>query len=222
MRTGQPVTLVCPTCGGSFERHPCSMKRVKSPPVCSLKCRTNRTQEARKLREAEKLPPPVSGARWIPLARGKFVLVDEDMYDELNAYVWHHERGYAVRSEPGRKGGAAVKLHRVVVRATSRNEIVDHCNLNTLDCRRQNLRKTTSWHRSNAHRRKHVSSVRNLRSKYKGVCQPADYNKWIAMITINNKTIRLGTFVTEIEAARAYDAAAREHFGEYAVLNFPD
>ena len=32
----------------------------------------------------------------------------------------------------------------------------------------------------------------------------------------------LGAFADEIEAAKAYDATAREMFGEFARLNFPD
>ncbi len=28
-------------------------------------------------------PPPVTGARWIPLTQGRFALVDESDYDEL-------------------------------------------------------------------------------------------------------------------------------------------
>ena len=34
------------------------------------------------------LPPTVEGARWIPLTKGKFALVDEQDYDRLSKYFW--------------------------------------------------------------------------------------------------------------------------------------
>lgn len=57
-------------------------------------------------------------------------------------------------------------------------------------------------------------------SKFKGVCFDKKWGKWTAQIT-NGKKIHLGRFGTELEAAQAYDKAAKEHFGEFAVLNFP-
>ncbi|KKM22422.1 hypothetical protein LCGC14_1625440, partial [marine sediment metagenome] len=42
-----------------------------------------------------------------------------------------------------------------------------------------------------------------------------------AKITRNAKNYFLGRFDNEIEAAKAYDAKARELFGEFALLNFP-
>lgn len=38
---------------------------------------------------------------------------------------------------------------------------------------------------------------------------------------LDNRRVNLGDFVDEIEAARAYDTAARTNFGQYAALNFP-
>jgi hypothetical protein len=57
-------------------------------------------------------------------------------------------------------------------------------------------------------------------SKYKGVIHRKDNNKWRARIRKNNRLIDLGSFETEEEAARVYDAKAKILFGEFACLNF--
>jgi hypothetical protein len=40
------------------------------------------------------------------------------------------------------------------------------------------------------------------------------------MLTVNEKFIYLGSFDTQIQAAKAYDKAAKKYFGQYAKLNF--
>jgi len=59
-------------------------------------------------------------------------------------------------------------------------------------------------------------------SKYKGVSWRKDRSRWIAEITVNDRTRRVGSFEVEKWAALAYDKAARKYFGEFAYLNFPE
>jgi hypothetical protein len=92
---------------------------------------------------------------------------------------------------------------------------VDHINHQTLDNRRLNLRPATkSQNAANQAKRKGSS-------KYKGVSWYKNYRKWVAQIGAQNQRIRLGYFVSEEDAGRAYDSAAIALHGKFAHLNFP-
>jgi hypothetical protein len=94
----------------------------------------------------------------------------------------------------------------------------DHKNRDPLDNRKENLRlANNSQNCANK-----VKWYNNGSSKYKGVSFRKDMNCWRAKIYKNCKPISLGHFSTEELAAKAYDKAAREYFGEFTVLNFPD
>lgn len=94
-------------------------------------------------------------------------------------------------------------------------DFVDHINGDVTDNHIENLRACTS--QQNSFNRKQTS--RN-KSGFKGVSRLANttctQRPWRADIRINGKNVTLGHFATPEEAAAAYQAAAREHFGEFA------
>src|SRR5712692_6926274 len=63
--------------------------------------------------------------------------------------------------------------------------------------------------------------MNKITSLYKGVSKVGD-NRWCARIKVNYQTIRLGYYLTEEDAAKAYDHAARKAWSEFARVNFPD
>jgi hypothetical protein len=92
---------------------------------------------------------------------------------------------------------------------------LDHKDGIKLNCQRRNLRLATVS--QNGGNRKRSA---NNRTGFKGV--NFNYHKYRAQVNVGGKRIYLGRFLTALEAARAYDAAAKKHHGEYARLNFPE
>src|SRR6185369_1147212 len=104
-------------------------------------------------------------------------------------------------------------LHRIIADAKP-GQIVDHINGDTLDNRRSNLRLCTTAENNRNTRGK------NPKSGFKGVYPQFGTNTWQAKITVAGKVLCLGTFKEKEDAAKCYDLAAREHFGEFARTNF--
>ena len=156
------------------------------------------------------------GAKLIPLTQGKFAIVDADDYDELSQYKWTAAKSpntfYAVRSVRGRQ----IRMHRLITNAP-KGLVVDHRNHNGLDNRKENLRLCT---RSENACNQRPQTGRS--SKYKGVCWHKTQKRWHARIHSNGVTYHLGSFKSEIEAAKAYDKKTKELFGKFACLNFPN
>jgi hypothetical protein len=62
----------------------------------------------------------------------------------------------------------------------------------------------------------------NTYSKYRGVWYSRETKKWRAVIRHNGRRIQVGYFADEVEAAKAYDQAAKRYNGEFAATNFKD
>ena len=66
------------------------------------------------------------------------------------------------------------------------------------------------------------NSYNNTTSKYKGVSWHKKISKWKSHIRVDKYLIHLGYYWEEEDAARAYNKAANEYFGEFANLNNVD
>ena len=59
-------------------------------------------------------------------------------------------------------------------------------------------------------------------SKYKGVSWRQDSKRWRVWVRYKRKTVHVGCFLCEKEAARAFDKKCYELFKRKEMLNFPD
>jgi hypothetical protein len=152
--------------------------------------------------------------RHIDLTGGFFAIVDAADYEWLSKLTWRVTGGYSSYA-CCKIANKTVYMHRLIMNPPQ-GMVVDHINGSRWDNRRSNLRVCTQ-----------AENLRNRRkaggtSRFKGVFWHIRRHKWLAVIGHMGKSIQLGFFEDEVAAARAYDRAAKERFGQYAHLNFPE
>jgi len=148
------------------------------------------------------------------LLHGEIAYVDYEDFDRIKDYKWFYEARpntvYVARWCPILK--RLIRLHREILNAP-KGITVDHIDGNGLNNTKANLRlATTSQNGANT-----KSRARN-KSGYKGVSRHQK-DKWQVHLKCGNKKLYLGLFTDLKEAAKAYNIAALEHFGEFAKLN---
>ena len=156
---------------------------------------------------------PLSGQK----GEGKFALVDDEDFDAVSVHTWNLFHGYAV-TFGGNSKQSKLRLHRLITGDPPSGLVVDHIDGNGLNNQKANLRFIT-----HAQNTQNKSSHRDSTSRFKGVSWHSRRNFWVAQIQFNKIRYHLGYFTSELDAARAYNAAAIQYHGEYARLNvIPD
>jgi len=151
----------------------------------------------------------------IQLTQGQVALVDDEDFEWLNQWKWfavwepNLETFYAarqIRISPTKQ--THVKMSRFIMN-TPPWLVVDHVNHNTLDNQKRNLRNvTTSQNGMNRRPNK------NNTTGFRGVTKTR-YNRFKAEVKLNGKKLYFGTYDTAEEAAKAYEKASDELYGEF-------
>lgn len=121
--------------------------------------------------------------------------------------------GYVINDTGKGETRKVWSLHREIM-GNPEGMHVDHTNGDKMDNRKYNLRVCSA-----------KENIRNSKAQegtsgYKGVHYDKSRGRWSASIKVDRKSIFLGRYDSENQAAEAYDEAAKEYFGEYARLNF--
>jgi hypothetical protein len=147
------------------------------------------------------------------------IFLDTADYDVVKGYRWklsskrpHKNRTFYAQAQ---HGDTTVGMHSLLLPDAAQ---VDHRDGNGLNNRRNNLRPATGTEQEGNKKKR---TDKQFASRFRGVTWHSRAHKFQAQMKANGKHLYLGCFISEIEAALAYDAAALKYFGEFANLNFP-
>lgn len=146
------------------------------------------------------------GVGWTSNTNEEFYFDLED-YNKIKDYTWYtrtNNQGY--KELLSKCDNKTIKMHWIVFEKNC-----DHKNMNTLDNRKENLRKATnSQNNTNQHKQS------NNTSGFIGVSFDRETNKWAAYINIDKKRKRIGRFISLKDAVMARLNAESKYYGEFA------
>lgn len=154
----------------------------------------------------------------IKLGSDHSTIIDDVDFQRVSKFKWFPSKGrgttYAI-GKVKRRGGIieTVRMHQFII-GKKRGKWIDHIDGNGLNNSRSNLRRCSPKQNEGNSNMKSTNT-----SGFKGVSWDSKRYKWAACIAINYKTIHLGRFSEKLDAANAYDIAAKKHFGRFARMN---
>ena len=157
---------------------------------------------------------------FVPMTRGLETLVSLCDLAKVDGALWRvsgHKK-YVVGRPVGM--AAPILLHRFIMDAPD-GVVVDHINLDKLDNRRENLRVCSAFENSRNIGKRRPAEGSAHTSDFKGVHWCKSTLKFRAYLYRAGERHFLGVYSDQVDAARAYDDAAKRLFGSFARLNFP-
>jgi len=209
-RSGCYQHAAAPNRNGSYEDHVMAAKALPSPEV---------------LRQLLRYDPDTGKLFW--RERGvEFFSASERRSAQGVCNLWNAKhagreaftamsnRGY----KHGRIFGVLYSAHRIIFKMICEDEPenIDHINRDRADNRAANLRASTGWQNS-----ANTAEKTRSTSRFRGVYKPPGGLKWLASIRDphTKRRVHLGVFSAEEDAAMAYDRAAQDTYGDFAVTN---
>jgi hypothetical protein len=142
----------------------------------------------------------------IQLTKGFVTLVDDDLLEELNSYLWHANglEGRPARRLPDQERRIIFMYHQIMEvlpwELNMKGLCVDHINNDPLDNRKCNLRVVTI-----------SENNRNRYTGFRGIGYDKLHRRYKVYLDIPGyRRHNVGTYVHEIEAERALAKAKRE------------
>lgn len=156
---------------------------------------------------------------------GKPILFDSEDWAKIAPHKWTVQRGYEIAAIKDQNGvWVSTRMHRLILGQTDRWDLVDHINHVKSDNRKINIRRCSQEENLRNKNSRGITkylgvSYQTMKRKSIKTGEIVTYKYLKATIGVNGKSIYLGIFNTEREAALAYNEAAKTYFGEFANLN---
>ncbi|RME18491.1 MAG: hypothetical protein D6797_00300 [Bdellovibrio sp.] len=160
--------------------------------------------------------------KYLITREGVKVKVDAEDYEKIKKHSWRvknlgkPQKQSVITSLRTPKGVRTMTLGQFLLRPPKGLHVYPRRWNGGLDYRKENLIVCTMKERQRMlPKRRSAKST----SRYKGVTFIKKKNCWRARIEVDGKTLFLGDFPVEEEAAMAYNKAARKYFGSMAYQN---